>query len=66
MKFFSFYFYSSVLTKAFLTRNVEIIQLLLSSLRKSGKMTDDLNDLMKTTNDNNVKSIIYDNINMQS
>ena len=47
-------------------KNVEIIQLLLSYLRKSGKMTDDLNDLMKTTNDNNVKSIIYDNINMQS
>ena len=46
--------------------NVEIIQLLLSSLRKSGKMTDDLNDLMKTTDDNKIKSIIYENINMQS
>ena len=43
-------------------KNAEIIHFLLSYLRKNCKLTDDLNELIRATNDIYIKAIIYDNI----
>ncbi|KAK8836214.1 hypothetical protein M9Y10_039846 [Tritrichomonas musculus] len=46
--------------------NHEIIRFLILLLRKSGKLKDDLKEIMKGTDDNKIKAIIYENINKQS